>query len=339
MRILWKKLRERKIKLVADTLEDFWTLSNLLSQNDFVYATSFRRFVSTGKNRAERGDKKKIRVKLRLESVEFHKSANRLRLFGVIESGTPEEYVSRGSHHTINMEPGDSIIIEKDWQKFQLNLLQEAEKKSPQLIIVCIEKDEAVFGLVKDFGLEYQTVHATIPGKDEPDQIEPALQKFYHEIIETLSRYEFEKCVVCGPGFWKDDLFELLKETDLKSKIIPEHTSSSGENGIQEILKQGILHKLVEESKIQKETELMEQLLLEISKSGKCTYGFKETQEAANLGAIETLLITDELLRSGKANSILSTTEKNKGAIVIVSHDERLEGLGGIASLLRYKIK
>lgn len=339
MRILWKKLREGKIKVAADTLEDFWTLSNLVSPGDFVHATSFRRFVRKDKNRAERGEKKKIRVTLKIESVEFHKSANRLRLFGTIVSGSPEEFVSLGAHHTVNMEPGDSIIIEKAWQKFQLNLLKEAEKKSPQLVLVCVEKGEATFGLVKDFGLEYQTLQATIPGKDEPDQIEPALQKFYHEIIDVLSRYTFEKCVVCGPGFWKDSLFELLSNTDMKSKIIMEHTSSSGENGIQEILKQGILHRLVEESKLQRETEQMEELLAEISKSGKCAYGFDETNNASTLGAIETLLVTDEMLRSGRANHILSATEKNKGTITIVSSDERLDGLGGIAALLRYKIK
>ena len=332
-------MREGKIKLVADTLEDFWTLSNLLAAGDFIHATSFRRVVQADKKRADRGEKKKIRIKLRIEGVEFHKSVNRLRLSGKIESGSPEEYISFGSHHTVNLEPGDTIIIEKPWKKFQLDILQKAEKKSPQLIIVCVESGEATLALVKDFGLEYQTIRATIPGKDDPDQIEPALNKFYREVSDTLSRYKFEKCVVCGPGFWKDDLFELLKSTELKDKIILEHTSSSGENGVQEILKQGILHKLVEESKIQRETELVEELLLSITKDGKSAYGIKETEEAASLGAVETLLITDDLLRSGKANDILSTTEKNKGEIVIVSHDGQLEGLGGIAALLRYKIK
>ena len=344
MQVLWKKLKEQKVRLRVDTLEDLWTLSNLLSPGDFVYSVTVRRVVDKSKKRPDSGHKEVIKIKLKLEKAEFHKFSNRLRLTGVIESGTPENLIDFGSHHTVNLELGDAIIIEKAWKKYELNIIAKAEKKSPKVVIVALDKDEAVFGLLKDYGVESSTLHVNIPGKDQPDLIAQAEQKFHSQVLSTIQRYEFEKLILCGAGFFKDNFFEYLKQNakELAPKIMMEHTGSYGENAISEVLKTGLLHKLAQDSKLAHEVEVLQSLLTQISKEGKCVYGFKETEDASNMGAIQTLLITDLLLRSGKASSILSATEKNKGEIVILSTEhetgQQLDGLGGIAALLRFKI-
>ncbi|HIP74833.1 MAG TPA: mRNA surveillance protein Pelota, partial [Thermococcus paralvinellae] len=75
-------------------------------------------------------------------------------------------------------------------------------------------------------------------------------------------------------------------------------------------------------------------------------YGIGEVEEGANYGAIETLLILDELLKGGmreKIEQLMEFVRQMRGNIVIVSSEheggEKLKALGGIAALLRYRVR
>lgn len=343
MRIIWKKLKEGKVKLAVDTLEDFWHLSNLVSPGDAVHATTFRRVGMKESQRADRAEKKKVKVKLRMETVEFDRNANRLRLFGIIESGTPEDLIDFGSHHTINLELGDTIIIEKEWRQYQLNLLKEAERKRPKIVILSIDKGEAIFGLVKDYGVEYANLNEVIPGKDaENKEIETAETKFYTDVLKALDRYDFERCILCGAGFYKDDFWKYIQGKPIAEKCLLEHTGSGGENAIAEVLKRGVLHRLVAESKLAEEAELVESLLAEIGKDGKATYGLAKIRSLP-AGAIKSLLITDVLVRTENMDDLLRRVENSDGKVHIISveHEsgKQLGSLGGIAAITRYRVE
>jgi protein pelota len=60
------------------------------------------------------------------------------------------------------------------------------------------------------------------------------------------------------------------------------------------------------------------------------------------MGAVEKLLVVDELVRNEKIQNIMNTTENMGGSIEIISsqHDggKQLEALGSIAAFLRYPI-
>jgi protein pelota len=82
-----------------------------------------------------------------------------------------------------------------------------------------------------------------------------------------------------------------------------------------------------------------------IAKYGPVEYGIEDVKNALEVGAVETLLIIDKLIRGKNAQveEILIHTESLSGNVVIISsiHDagKQLEALGGIAAILRYKIK
>ncbi len=73
-------------------------------------------------------------------------------------------------------------------------------------------------------------------------------------------------------------------------------------------------------------------------------------RNALQYGAIETLLISDEKLMASRVGeeeekeieSLLRDVERKRGKIVVFSTEfepgKRLNGLGGIAALLRFKI-
>ena len=115
--------------------------------------------------------------------------------------------------------------------------------------------------------------------------------------------------------------------------------------GIQETLRRGVVKRIVRDSRIAFETELVDKLLEGVAKDGAVIYGVNETESAVEAGAVETLLVIDKLIRGKNEHveKILEKTESLSGNVVIIStvHDagKQLEALGGLAALLRYKIQ
>jgi len=72
------------------------------------------------------------------------------------------------------------------------------------------------------------------------------------------------------------------------------------------------------------------------------TYGKKEVETASQAGAVEQLLVIDKLVREPGVEKIMNTTENLGGKVMVISseHDggKQLQGLGGIAALLRYGV-
>jgi len=115
------------------------------------------------------------------------------------------------------------------------------------------------------------------------------------------------------------------------------------------VLKRDETKEALAQDRISKEMKSVECLLSEISKDAKASYGFKETKASAEAGAVETLLITDKLIMKKRNDDsyaeldyIMRIVDSNKGEVMIVSseHDggKKLDGLGGIAAILRYKL-
>jgi stalled ribosome rescue protein Dom34 len=82
-------------------------------------------------------------------------------------------------------------------------------------------------------------------------------------------------------------------------------------------------------------------------KQGEACYGWDATKEKANIGAVETLIVTESFLSDAKqegrfreAEHVMKTVDQQGGDVTIISSDEmsnRVDGLGGIAGVLRWK--
>lgn len=66
-----------------------------------------------------------------------------------------------------------------------------------------------------------------------------------------------------------------------------------------------------------------------------------------NYGAVETLLVLDELLKGElreKVEELMDAVRYSRGEVVVVSSEhegggEKLKALGGLAALLRFRVK
>jgi len=378
------KVRKRRLKnqsgaieLVPESLDDLWHLKYVIEDGDMLGAFTKRRVEgATDKIRPDAAEKRSTHLTIEVAGMEFHRFSNRLRVRGIIRRG-----IDTGEYHTINIEIGSMITIEKHWKPDQLERVKDAVAASarPRVTIVTIESGEACIGFVRQFGVDLVTQITQPSGKrvgDSTHEFFATVSSALGQAIEhARSRHDRQAqvqeqaIIVAGPGFIKEDFMEYLRSSkpDIAAQASLEDTITTGTPGFLEVLRRGAVDRIVQESRIGREAELMDSLMREIATDGACAYGLDEAMGAVELGAVETLLIVDETLRSFReakagsrtdtgidvevdtkadriidADNLLRQVEHAQGRVVVFSSEfepgRRLDALGGIAALLRFKV-
>lgn len=340
MRILKIDKKTREVSVIPETLDDLWHLERIIAPGDFAEARTFRS-VKLG----DKEEKKPVFIRIEIEKVEFAKYANKLRLSGKIVQGAPEEFVQRGKYHTLEVEKDEKTTIIKEWKAHHIKRLKEAEKeaKRPKIRIIVMDDEKALTSLIMSYGVEYgPEFHSDAHKRDE--KFDEKMQSYYAEIMKEIEMYR-EKYIIAGPGFEKDNFKKYLekKNPQLLTRIFFENVSYAERNGVKELLKKGIISRLIGEVRIEKETELIAKILMHISKEdGLAVYGFDEVKKAVETHAVETFLILDEMLRNNKTFEVLTELAESNSTVVVFSSEadsgQELKGLGGIAALLRFQI-
>jgi len=174
---------------------------------------------------------------------------------------------------------------------------------------------------------------------------------FFSEIAKQMQEYSERRkittIVLAGPAFWKDELMEKIKDSSLKKKIVYVTCNSVTESGINEILKSEELSKILKQERAAVENLLVENVLKEISKSGAVAYGEREVKAAIEQSNVKILVLTDKFfLKKGGEEAknfdlLVKMCEQKRAEIHFISSEheggKKLDGLGGIAALLRYK--
>ena len=265
MIVVEERLKGNKgeIKLIPETLDDLWHLKYIIEPNDVVFSLTKRISESNDKLRS---DKEKITVRLgiQVEKVEFHKFANRLRITGRIVAG-----IEDSGYHTLNISTGKELSIIKEWKEEQLKRIKEAEEasKRPEVVILTIEEGEAIIGIVRHWGVEEVSNIKASYGKDLANY----RGEFFNDVAKQLENISFRYLVVAGPGFVKEDFMKFLKEKyqDLAKRALITDTSSIGIRGFIEVLKRGVLKRIVGEIRLGEEANYMDLLLERIAKGEK----------------------------------------------------------------------
>ncbi len=360
MKVIKRILKEGKIELKIETLDDLWHLYNIVAAGDVVIARTVRRIkVGDEDDRKQDSVRRPMTLVLSVEDVAFHTFSNRVRIKGKIREG-PADLVSVGSYHTFNIEMGDILtIVKAHWPDFLLKRIEEAERAQahPICAVVTIEDGASDIILVADYGIrEAVSIHTSISRKHgDQKAYDATMLEFFSEVATALqSQLEQNRIgllVIAGPGFVKEHFKEYLSSTGVKGMppIVVEGTNSIGIPGAKEILYKGVISNALSELKIETETKLVEDFIAHVAKGdGLATYGEKEVEKAAQYGAIQNLLITDKKLREGTdeqrrwLDQLIRESEKTRAAFNVVSTDhpagDQLQHLGGIAAILRFRL-
>lgn len=346
MRILGRDPSDNSVKVYIETDEDIWHLYNVIEEGDLVTASTTRREEkSADKIRAERAEKKRMTLGIRIEKMEFSEDDLRLKLLGTIETG-PQDI---GQHHTLILEVGDQLSIGKPhWRQTHRDRLERAvsDSKKPRIVFVSLDQDEATIAVLRQYGLkEVVTMRSGRSGKQYAEK--PQADNYHREIMDKLLPLMEPgmPLVLLGPGFEKEALSESLKKSGepLFSRQFVYHTGQTGMAGVNELLKAGMGADVLRESSVGTEIEAVESLMAEIGKNGPATYGDMQIRAAADAGAIEKLLILDSRIREQDLDDLVRAVEAQKGTVLVVSsqHDggKQLAALGGMGAILRYRME
>lgn len=340
------RLGTAKIKVTDQ--DDLWYLSHLIDPNDKVKGTAHRK-IKIGDGENAKVIRKIVTLTILVEKIEYQAQNVTLRINGTIVEG-PEDF-PRGSYQNISITEEDELTIIKEyWPSFHEQKLREAAKPKNQILICLMDREEAIFAISTKFG--HKTISEFKGDSNKKYAGHASKGNFYQELQKILkeydSRFKPSKIILASPAFYTEDFLKQVSDFDLKKKIISTNTSSVDNSAITELLKNPNLKSTLEESRARLEAKLMEELLKEIGKgSGRYAYGLRDTSNSIIQGAAMKVLVSTKYITKAKEeeryaeiDSILVMADKMKAEVHILFSDlesgKQLDGLGGIAAILRY---
>lgn len=355
MKILKRNLKKGIVKAVPETLDDLWHLYNIIYEGDHVYARTTREIKPNEQYaRPRRGQRISVFLGVKVENVAWEKLLGRLRVHGTICEAP--ETVPTGAHHTIRIALNTPVtIVKKKWAGHHIERLERARRASEKPItIVTIDDEGYAIATTAQYGIEVKVEErARLPGKLEAAKRTAATNKHFQNALNGLRHVwaaTRNPIVIIGVGFVKNDFAKFLEynAADVAKAVIDvKSVNNGGVAGIYEALRSGVLSKALKHLRIIQETKVIEEVLKRLGKGeANVTYGFDEVKRAAELGAVEKLVLADTMLRESSdekrllIENLMKSVERKGGGIIVVSTEHeagtKLLGLGGIAALLRF---
>jgi len=321
-------------KITPESQEDLEILMEVIIPGSFVTSKSPRsiKIKREGELVRAKTGRKEVIMKILVEKTDLNE---KLRLTGKIVEA-PED-VEKG-YHTIEIESDKFLKVEKIWKGWEIDRVKSAERKSEPVLVCVLDENEADFYLLKERYKHLVHLDSEASGKSyETKKADEKQKEYFSKLLEILKSKQVNKIIIAGPAFAKENLLRLTKEREkqLLEKIIVEQTFQTGETGLQELLKKGLIEKLTKMSRVSEETKAVENLLEAIGGSGKAVYG-ENVKNAIESGVVRLLLVSDKKIRDFE--EILDLADKMRIKIMVISSQhsagEKLLGLDGIAGLL-----
>lgn len=358
MKIIDMDVKHNRVTVAPEFLDDFWVLYNVIQRGDIVYSRTTRE-VRFGERyeRPEKGRRVSLVLGIKVESISWDRMLNRLRIHGIV-CDAPDEVGALGSHHTLNITLNTPLkIIKEHWLEYHIEQLKRASERGIEPIIVMNIDDEGYCAAVlRGFGPEIAAEERiSLPGKHMEEERLKTLNEMFKSALKTLESLIITvegPIVILGLGFVKNSFVEFLEENApaIREKIIDiKSVNSSGSAGIYEAMRSGILARALRHARIIEEAEAVEEVLRRLGKGrGDIAYGLSDVERAVSMGAVEEMLITDEMFRESSGEEIseleklIREVEEKGGKVRIISVEHeaglKMKSLGGIAALLRYPI-
>lgn len=350
MKLLELDPKAHYLKLRVDSEDDLWDLYNVLYKGDRLIGRTTREIKEGGSSR-----RRSMLLEVRIEWAELQPMTNRLRAHGIVTAG-PEEIDVLGKHHTISVSSGDEVAIykEESWIEMDIRRLKDAERRvTTSIMISAVDSEDFAAAKLMNYGIDIlETISVDYHVKGTPElegrYKSSKLQMLAKEIIQKSDSIHAAKVIIAGPAFLKEQVRQAVLDARPDMNIDLMDTSYGGVKGIYEVVKNGALQELLKEFNIVEEERLMEEFNRRISKDGNVAYGIRDVEEASRVGAVETLMVSNDTLHSSdlegrrRTISLMEDVEKKRGKVKIfmAEHNTRiwLKSLGGIAALLRFKV-
>ncbi|MDD3175514.1 MAG: Vms1/Ankzf1 family peptidyl-tRNA hydrolase, partial [Candidatus Nanoarchaeia archaeon] len=206
--------------------------------------------------------------------------------------------------------------------------------------------------------LPLKTLTSAVPGKTKSggqsamrfERLrEGAAIDFYKRIAEVMkeefldNHTELQGIIVGGPGFTKFDFVDggYINETLRRKIIAVKDISYTGDFGVTELVERS--EDVLAEEEVIKEKLIMRKFFELLAKaSDKVAYGLDDVLRITNLGAVETILVSEEL-DDASVEELEKAAELVGTNVEIISVETRegvqLRDMGKVVAILRYAVE
>ena len=346
--------------VIPEDADDLFTLRRIIENGDHVFADTTRVIKRVKEYaRPDKGERIKVRVSVRVENIGLDDMVDRLRITGII-TNTDNELVPRGIHHSLTVQVGDTITIDKNrkWNDVETNILKRSGN-STNFILVAIDAQEAAVAKISGTHLKIiPNIYSGQSGKryQHAAKNNPNIEIFFEDIAKTIQSVfsagadNNSIIIIFGPGETKRRFYNLLvdKQKLEKGKVsIIDGVDVAGEDGIFVFLRSSAIKEAMSSSKLATVSSILDEIMrLVHNGESKYAMGMQEVSNAASIKAIEYLVFSDSIFKTIDENDVvklLNLLESHgaKSFAVDSSTDIgwRVSSLGGIVALLRYSIR
>lgn len=184
----------RTVYLVPEDAEDMWNIYNLIVADDSIRASTFRKVKmnSNPEELGKGGESNKVRIKLtiRVESVEFDGVAPSLRIKG--KNVEKNNHVAVGQYHTHDLNINCEFSLHKDnWDSVSLDRLRLACDPCQRCDLAAVVMNWGLANIcliTASTTLSRARIEQNMNQKKK-GQNDKAQEKFFKAIMESILRH------------------------------------------------------------------------------------------------------------------------------------------------------
>lgn len=368
MKIIGSKPRpesEGEMTVIPEDMDDMWVIYNHVIPCDIVKATTTRKItLSNGKT-----TRKTIFVELYVTKSFHDTKVGSLQISGIIENEI--EDIPKRAAHTLDVEPNHKLTIVKDeWNKLEIDDFVEATNVDNKAEIGAIIMEDGIAHVcvvTSNMTILKSKVEVTIPKKTAYEtsikKIDTAHEKFFSKLYQTLEialpLATIKALLIASPAFYAQEFKKYLVETaesegnrevlKFKDRIVVAHSSSGYLQSLKEVMKDPEVTKHLSSAKYNHQLKILENFYTVMNRDDSMAwYGPTHVAKAIDMGAIDTLLISDSLIRSHNIIqrkiyiTLVEKVQSEGGKVEVFSglHDagQQLDDISGIAAILKFPL-
>lgn len=314
----------------------------------------------------------KMTLTLLVKKLEYDHDASMIHIAGVnIEDN---KFVRHGAHHTLDLAVGRAFTIMKEdggWDVVALERLEEACDPASRADLAAVVMQEGlahVCLITPNTTIVRAKLELAVPRKRRgvhEQAHERGMGRFFAQVLSALARnVDFDKVkavLVASPGFIREQFMRYVRAEVQKgsaeykslgenlSKFVLAHSSSGFKHSLREVLQSEEVRARLIDTKAAREVAALDRFFTVLhDNEDQACYGYKFVTKALATGAVETLLLSDNLFRHRETKTRLQYVKlvedaREAGATVHIFSSmhvsgEQLQQLTGCAAILRYPV-
>ena len=340
--------------VIPEDADDLFTLRRIVEKDDHVIADTSRVIKQQKEyGRPDKGERIKVRVRIRVDQSELDDAVDRLRIAGTIMD-TDNEMVTKGTHHSLSVQAGDSLTIDKGrrWQDVEYRMLKRSGDSS-SFILVAIDTQEAAVAKVSGTHVKViPNIYSGQSGKRYQTKNNPNIEIYFADIAKTVASIigENDRVLVFGPGETRRRFFNALvaKQEVPKDRVqVVDGVDVAGEDGIFVFLRSPAMKEAMGASKLASVSAMLDRVMLMVNRGeAKFAMGMQEVSQAAGMKAIESVVFSDSIFKTTDEEQVVRMLNAIEGhgarTFAVDSSTDiglRVSSLGGVVAILRYAVR